>query len=165
MERREVVIVGSGPAGAATALRLAAVAPDLAARTVLLERYGFFGGNAVSAWVGTICGLYRQTGEGFDLVCRGFAERWAEGLNAAGAGFGPIPYKATAVLLYVPWAYKWQADQWVTAEALTVLPAPPLLEPQAADEVGVARGLLGAPQRLRTAWRLLPCRLCLIQLH
>src|SRR5207253_5072235 len=38
MERRAVVIVGSGPAGAATALRLAAVAPELAARTVLLEK-------------------------------------------------------------------------------------------------------------------------------
>lgn len=38
MERREVVIVGSGPAGAATALRLAAADPELAARTVLLDK-------------------------------------------------------------------------------------------------------------------------------
>jgi len=38
VERREVIIVGSGPAGAATALRLAARAPDLAARTVLLDK-------------------------------------------------------------------------------------------------------------------------------
>jgi flavin-dependent dehydrogenase len=38
MERREVVIVGSGPAGAAAALRLAARDPALAARTVLLEK-------------------------------------------------------------------------------------------------------------------------------
>jgi flavin-dependent dehydrogenase len=38
MERREVVIVGSGPAGAATALRLAAVAPEIAGATVLLEK-------------------------------------------------------------------------------------------------------------------------------
>lgn len=38
MERREVVIVGSGPAGAATALRLAAAHPVLAAGTVLLEK-------------------------------------------------------------------------------------------------------------------------------
>jgi len=38
MERRDVVIVGSGPAGAATALRLAAVAPEVAARTVLLDK-------------------------------------------------------------------------------------------------------------------------------
>ena len=38
MERRDVVIVGSGPAGAATALRLAARAPALAARAVMLEK-------------------------------------------------------------------------------------------------------------------------------
>lgn len=38
MERRAVVIVGSGPAGAATALRLAARAPELAAQTVVLEK-------------------------------------------------------------------------------------------------------------------------------
>src|SRR5213593_4542342 len=38
MERRDAVIVGSGPAGAATALGLAARAPAVAARTVLLEK-------------------------------------------------------------------------------------------------------------------------------
>src|SRR2546426_8074629 len=38
MERRDVVIVGSGPAGAATALGLVARAPALAARSVMLEK-------------------------------------------------------------------------------------------------------------------------------
>src|SRR6478736_2072410 len=38
MERRDVVIVGSGPAGAAAALRLAARDPALAGRTVMLEK-------------------------------------------------------------------------------------------------------------------------------
>jgi FAD-dependent oxidoreductase family protein len=108
----DVVVVGGGSAGLAAAISAA----QTGARTALIERYGFFGGNAVSAWVGTICGLYRTVSDGFDLVCRGFAERWAEGLKTAGAGFGPIPYKESAVLLYVPWAYKWQADHWVTAE-------------------------------------------------
>ena len=108
----DVVVVGGGSAGLAAAL----TAARLGATTALVERYGFFGGNAVSAWVGTVCGLYRTTADGFDVVCRGFADSWAEGLKAAGAGFGPIPYKETAVLIYVPWAYKWQADRWVTAE-------------------------------------------------
>jgi len=109
----DVVIIGGGSAGLAAAIS----SSQAGARTVLLERYGFFGGNAVSAWVGTVCGLYRTTAEGFDLVCGGFAERWADGLKADGGGFGPIPYKETAVLLYVPWAYKWQADRWITAES------------------------------------------------
>ena len=38
MERRDVVIVGSGSAGAATALGLVARAPALAARSVMLEK-------------------------------------------------------------------------------------------------------------------------------
>lgn len=38
MERREIVIVGSGPAGAATALRLVAQRPDLAPQITLLEK-------------------------------------------------------------------------------------------------------------------------------
>jgi flavin-dependent dehydrogenase len=38
IERRQVVIVGSGPAGAATALRLAARDPAVAARTVVLDK-------------------------------------------------------------------------------------------------------------------------------
>ncbi len=38
VERRDVIIVGSGPAGAATALALAARDPAVAARTVLLEK-------------------------------------------------------------------------------------------------------------------------------
>lgn len=108
----DVVVVGGGSAGLAAALGAA----QTGARTALIERYGFFGGNATSAWVGTVCGLYRKAGDSFEYVCRGFAERWADGLKAAGSGYGPIPYKETAVLLYVPWAYKWQADRWVTGE-------------------------------------------------
>jgi flavin-dependent dehydrogenase len=38
VERRDVIIVGSGPAGAATALRLAQQVPALAAGTVLLDK-------------------------------------------------------------------------------------------------------------------------------
>jgi len=34
----DVIIVGAGPAGAATALRLAARAPELAAGTLLLDK-------------------------------------------------------------------------------------------------------------------------------
>lgn len=103
------MVVGGGSAGLAAAI----TAARLGARTTLVERYGFFGGNAVSAYVGTICGLYYVRDGEHRVLCSGFANEWAEGLKAAGAGFGPVPYKETAVLLYVPWAYKRQADRLV----------------------------------------------------
>jgi len=108
----DVVVVGGGSAGLAAAIASARAG----ARTVLIERYGFFGGNATAAWVGTICGLYRKSPDGFDRVCRGFAGEWADAIAATGLGGGPVPFKETAVFLYVPWAYKFLADRLVTSE-------------------------------------------------
>jgi hypothetical protein len=106
----DVCVVGGGSAGLAAAISAARAG----ARTVCIERYGFFGGNATAAWVGTICGLYRtQAG---DRVCGGFASEWADGIAASGLGGGPVPFKQTAVFLYVPWAFKIQADRFVRAE-------------------------------------------------
>src|SRR6266446_2323499 len=106
----DVVVVGGGSAGLAAAVSGARAG----ARTVLIERYGFFGGNATAAWVGTICGLYRKDADGFDRVCRGFAGEWADGIAAMGLGGGPVPFKETAVFLYVPFAFKSLADRTVT---------------------------------------------------
>ncbi|MCA1839288.1 MAG: FAD-dependent oxidoreductase [Actinomycetota bacterium] len=103
----DVVVVGGGSAGIAAALS----ASTWGARVALVERYGFLGGNAVSAYVGTICGLYRDsTG---DPVSGGLARDWAASLMTGGNAFGPVPFKATAVLIYVPWAFKRQADSWI----------------------------------------------------
>ncbi len=109
----DVVVVGGGSAGLAAAISSA----RMGARTVIVERYGFFGGNEVSAWVGTVCGLYVTSREGeHRVLCRGFAAEWVESLERAGSAFGPVPYKQTAVMLYVPWAFKRQADLMVAAE-------------------------------------------------
>jgi succinate dehydrogenase/fumarate reductase flavoprotein subunit len=50
----DVLVVGGGAAGVAAA----SAAGRAGARVVLLERYGFLGGLATAAQVGTICGLY-----------------------------------------------------------------------------------------------------------
>jgi hypothetical protein len=123
----DVVVVGGGSAGLAAAI----TAARLGARTALIERYGFLGGNATSAWVGTVCGIWRPTADGFDPVCKGFALSWAEALQSNGAAHGPIPFKQTAVLLYVPVAYKLQADRWVQDEPLLT----PLLHATVTDVV------------------------------
>lgn len=105
----DVVVAGAGSAGLAAAISSA----RQGAKTALVERYGFFGGNAVAAYVGTICGLYVYEKDTPQFVCRGFAQEWAQALEQQGSAFGPVPFKETAVLLYVPWAYKRLGDRLV----------------------------------------------------
>ncbi len=98
----DVCVAGGGPAGLGAAL----AAAREGARVCLLERYGFLGGNFTVASVGTICGLYVSEAGSWAYVTRGIAEEVAEALKSSGSANGPIPFKGTAVLLYVPWAAK-----------------------------------------------------------
>ncbi len=108
----DVVVAGGGPAGLGAAI----AAARLGARVVLCERYGFLGGNFTVASVGTICGLYLDTGDGFDFVVGGIARELTERLATDGGGIGPIPFKETAVFVYAPWEAKRLADHLVTEE-------------------------------------------------
>lgn len=118
----DVVVCGAGPAGLGAAL----AAARRGASVVLLERYGFLGGNFTVAAVGTMCGLYVRESPGrFDHITGGLARAFADELSARGAALGPYPFKDTAVLLYVPWAAKRLADHLVTegpgSERITLL--------------------------------------------
>jgi hypothetical protein len=110
----DVIVAGGGPAGLGAAL----AAARAGARVVLCERYGFLGGNLTVAKVGTICGLYVPDAEhgSFDFVVGGIARDFADALASDGNGVGPVPFKETAVFLYVPWAAKRLADHLVTEE-------------------------------------------------
>ncbi|MFN8034945.1 MAG: FAD-dependent oxidoreductase [Acidimicrobiia bacterium] len=108
----DVVVAGGGPAG----LGAAVAAARMGARTVLCERYGVLGGNFTVASVGTICGLYVRDGGTFAPVVGGIAREFPERLAAAGSGFGPIPFKESAVFVYTPWAAKRLADHLVLDE-------------------------------------------------
>ncbi len=65
----DVLILGGGAAGIAASVG----ASEGGASVVLLEKYGFLGGKATAAYVGTVCGLYyRSEHPGARLVMAGF---------------------------------------------------------------------------------------------
>jgi hypothetical protein len=95
----DVLVIGGGAAGIAATT----AAGRAGARTILLERYGFLGGLASAAWVGTICGLYLRDTTGAEAapVSEGFPREFASRLqNASGAkplrvdaGLWVLPYQ------------------------------------------------------------------------
>lgn len=95
----DVLVVGGGAAGIAAAT----AAGRAGAQTVLLERYGFLGGLASAAWVGTICGLYLRDASGAQAVpvCGGFPQEFASRLQdiskakplRADSGLWVLPYQ------------------------------------------------------------------------
>jgi hypothetical protein len=83
----DVLVIGGGAAGVAAAT----AAGRAGARVVLLERYGFLGGLATTAQVGTICGLYLRDAAGAAAtpVAGGFPAEFAARLQSA-AGTKPL---------------------------------------------------------------------------
>jgi len=77
----DVLVIGGGAAGVAAAT----AAGRAGARVVLLERYGFLGGLATAAQVGTVCGLYLRDSSGAQatLVAGGFIGEFASRLQQA----------------------------------------------------------------------------------
>ncbi len=83
----DVLVIGGGAAGVAAA----AAAGRAGAKVVLLERYGFLGGLATAAQVGTVCGFYlRDSANSSALpVAGGFLQEFASRLQRA-AGAEPL---------------------------------------------------------------------------
>lgn len=104
----DVLVVGGGPAGIAAAVSAARAG----SRVVLMERYGFLGGLASSAMVGTICGLYiRDKGGKAEYVSGGFLREWAEDLRSH-SGLKPLHVtEGLHVLPYDPWEFKRAAER------------------------------------------------------
>jgi hypothetical protein len=109
----DVLVVGGGAAGVAAA----SAAGCAGARVVLLEHYGFLGGLATAAQVGTICGLYLRDVTGAEAVpvAAGFAQEFASRLQHA-TGLKPIQLPmGLRVLPYSPPAFARVADAIVSA--------------------------------------------------
>jgi hypothetical protein len=98
MSTCDVLVIGGGAAGVAAAT----AAGRAGAKVVLLERYGFLGGLATTAQVGTICGLYLRdkTGTEAKPVAGGFAHEFAARLQKSG---GTKPLRVDQGLWVLPY--------------------------------------------------------------
>jgi hypothetical protein len=104
----DVLVIGGGAAGVGAAV----AAGRAGARVVLLERYGFLGGLATTAQVGTICGLYLRDTTGVEAtpVAGGFPHEFAARLQRA-ADTKPLRVdNGLRVLPYPPAAFARVAD-------------------------------------------------------
>ncbi len=127
----DVLVIGGGAAGVAAAT----AAGRAGVKVVLLERYGFLGGLATTAQVGTICGLYLRdtTGAEATPVGGGFPQEFASRLQPA-ADTRPVRVVDTGlwVLPYPPPAFAHVADAVVSdAKNVTVILHATVAEAQA----------------------------------
>ena len=98
--KTDVIVLGAGAAGIAAAV----AAAESGLEVILLDRYGFLGGMATAAMVGTICGLYYRGGSEPRYAVDGFARNFAEGLarrsateaHVFGKGLYFLPYQTEA---------------------------------------------------------------------
>ncbi len=118
VEEADLVVVGGGSAGPAAA----GTAARAGLRTVLVEESPCLGGMSTGGAVGTFCGFYLREASG-DLVriVGGFPAEVMDRLAVAGQCYGPVPFKTTAAVPYVPWGVKTLYDAMARAErGLTV---------------------------------------------
>ncbi len=112
-EEVDLLVVGGGAAGCAAAVTGA----RLGLRTSLVEEMPYLGGMSTGGCVGTFCGFYMQDTEGAVVeTTGGFPAEIARSLLAAKDAIGPVPYRDTAVMPYVPMALKRELEGRVLAE-------------------------------------------------
>jgi hypothetical protein len=109
----DLAVIGGGSAGVAAAV----VGARLGLRVALVEEMPFLGGMSTGGAVGTYCGFYRKERDGsLAPNVGGFPLEIAETLKARGHAYGPVPFKETAALPYVPWGVKRLLEERVAAE-------------------------------------------------
>ena len=115
----DVLVVGGGAAGVAAAT----TAAEHGKRTMVIERYGFFGGAAVAGMSGTICGMYLASDVHAEprQVVQGFTERFRAELACRNGVTGPQRYGKTWTVTHDPLMWSETADQLVEAAGAKTL--------------------------------------------
>ncbi|GAB3596456.1 FAD-dependent oxidoreductase [Microbacterium tumbae] len=114
----DVIVCGGGPSG-----NMAAIAAGRAgAKTLIIEKYGFIGGMATSAWLGPISPMHF----GDERVIAGIPEEFVERMRRAGGSTGHLrctnPHGSGAYLgFYDREHYKWTAIQMLQEAGVDIL--------------------------------------------
>jgi hypothetical protein len=112
-EEADCLVVGGGSAGCVAAL----TAARLGLRTTLLEEMPFLGGMSTGGAVGTYCGFYLRERDGrMAPLLGGVPLEIAQTLLDRGHAYGPVPFKETAALPYVPWGVKLLLEELVARQ-------------------------------------------------
>jgi hypothetical protein len=108
-EKYDVVVVGGGAAGIAAAVGAA----RRGARTLIVERYGFLGGEAANANVLSYCGFHAR-GDDCRQVVGGIGNEVLAALTALGLDVSPIRAPSgNWIIMLDPEAIKFAADRVV----------------------------------------------------
>lgn len=114
----DVIVCGGGPSGFVAAI----AAGRAGAKTLLVERYGFVGGMATSAWLGPISPMHF----GDERVVAGIPEEFVERMRINGGSTGHLrctnPHGSGAYLgFYDREHYKWTALQMLQEAGVKLL--------------------------------------------
>lgn len=116
----DVVVIGGGAAGVSAAT----TAAEAGFSVLLVERYGFCGGNAVAGFSGTICGLYYASDKAKnrpEQAVYGFAERFRQAMVERGGLTEPQQYGKTYTVTHDPLAWRETGDAFLEEAGVRVL--------------------------------------------
>ncbi len=113
----DVAVIGAGAAGIAAAI----AAAESGASVVLVERYGFVGGLATSAMVGTICGLFYRNLSVPRYAVYGFAREFSKRVQEKSHTTPVMFSEGLHFLPYQPRAFHQQAIQQLQQAGVQLL--------------------------------------------